>query len=152
MNMTSIARRAQHGVASIELALLLPVLVALLTLPFFFGMYFMHYTVAQKAAHGAARYMSTISKTEIRTPGLVNNATSAARGIAADMLGDLAVDDSLNIEIQCDTAKCNGGNNPPATIRVIVTFRLKDYILGIIDTGDFGWDVSARVTMKYAGL
>lgn len=142
---------SQRGVAAVELALVLPVLIALLTLPVFFGIYFMHHTVVQKAAQSAARYMSTVRKTEIRSPMLAAAATDAAKGVARETLADYNLAQGASIDIDCDTWECLGGNALPTHVRVMVTYRIRDDIFGLINTGDYGWAVKAQVTMKYAG-
>lgn len=58
-------KRRQKGVAAVEFAVILPVLVTLLFVPVFFARVFMHYSVAEKAAHSAALYLSSIPRMEM---------------------------------------------------------------------------------------
>jgi Flp pilus assembly protein TadG len=45
----------QRGVAAVEFAILVPLLLILLTAPLYIGRVLWHYTVIHKAAHDAAR-------------------------------------------------------------------------------------------------
>src|SRR3954467_9708660 len=59
--------RKERGVAAVEFAILLPILIALLSLPVFFARVCMHYSVAQKAAQNSAMYIATIPYVEMYT-------------------------------------------------------------------------------------
>lgn len=61
-------RQSQEGSVAVEAAVCIAfILVPLLFFVFFFGKFFWHYTVAQKALHDAALYMAKAPLDEIRS-------------------------------------------------------------------------------------
>lgn len=147
-------RTRQRGSAAVELALIIPVLLVVLTLPLFYARYFWHYTVAQKAAQDAARYLSTISPTEMRVGQFAEAAASVASDIATTELAELNPGPTPpKVVIQCGTDPCDGvGSLPlPDTVRVRIKIFMFDDILGAVDTGQYGIPISADVVMRYVG-
>lgn len=145
--------RRQHGSAAVELAVLLPVLVAFLIFPFFFARYYWHYTVAQKAAQDAARYLSTITAQEMRSGPLSQAAAAAASEIAMAELAELNPGHaSPSVSIYCDTLVCSGvGAAPlPQTVKVHVAMDMFD-LSGVVDTGQWGKPIRVDAEMRYAG-
>lgn len=143
----------QRGSAAVELALLLPVLVAFLIFPFFFARYYWHYTVAQKAAQDAARYLSTISIQEMRSASLSQAATVAASQIALTEMAELNPGHSApTVSILCGSDPCLGVGSAalPPTVRVHIAMDMFD-MSGIIDTGRYGKPIRVDAEMRYAG-
>ena len=148
--------KRQRGVAAVEMAVLLPVLIIFLTIPIFFGRYFWHYTVAHKAAHSAARYLSTISVQEMRTRSMAQAAESVAQGIAVEMLADLNPGgiDAPTIAVFCGTnRRCTGygASTMPETVVVVVELDMFDNIFGVVNTGRFGKRIGAVAEVSYVG-
>lgn len=144
----------QRGSAAVELALFIPILLITLTLPLFFARYFWHYTVAHKAAQDAARYLSTISSTEMRVGKLAQAAAAVASDIATTELAELNPGSNPpTVDIECGTVHCTGVGSTalPDTVRVIVTIDMFDNIFGAVDTGQYGMRISADVVMPYVG-
>lgn len=79
----------QRGVAAVELAIILPILVVLLALPFYFGRLFWHYTVAEKAAHDAALYLSSIPVTEMKSQARIASIIDVAKQIYDVVVAEL---------------------------------------------------------------
>lgn len=143
-------RRAHGGVAAVEFAILLPLLVILLGAPLFIGRILWHYTVAQKAAHDAARYLSSVSEAEIKTPALAPAAVAVARDIANAELADLNPGPyPPSVTITCDAALCDG-YSVPTTVRVIVRMEMHDPFFATQYAGD-GLLISADVQMSFLG-
>lgn len=149
-------RRNENGGMAIEAAIVLPVLLLFLAVPLFLGRVFWYYDVAQKAAQDGARFLSSVSRTEIQAstggaqPGVAALAKSIAeeeiKGIRPGLVG-------ASVTPQCDYAECNG-LSVPQTVRVSVQIRVRDDILGPITNQFFGEDgflLTAAVTMRYAG-
>ena len=151
MKTPSIRRRAQRGVATIELAILLPLLVLLLTVPIVFARYFWYYTATQKAAQDAARYLSAVRQTEIRSPTLVVHATDVARDIVAAELSNVKVVGRPTVEVMCDGGECYGNGVIPETVRVRIRMQYHDDIFHAVNFGDYGITITADATMRYAG-
>lgn len=153
----SCVRRRQKGVAALEMALVLPALVILLAVPLFLGRVFWHYTVAQKAAHDAARFLATASQVEMRTLGSGGTEAAVAalaRAIARAEAADLnpGLDSPVIVDVQCDLGTC--GLGVPTTVRIWVRMQMKDdWFNGYTSTftGGDGLMVQADVTMRYAG-
>lgn len=146
--------RRQHGVAAVELAWLLPILIVMFSVPLFFSAYFWHYTAAQKAAQNAARYLSTISVQEMRSGTLANSAGTTASTVAQMVTAELNLAAAAPVvEVYCGKVRCTGvGSRPlPDTVFVSVRFDMFDQFFGAVDTGRYGWPVTAEVEMTYVG-
>lgn len=122
-------RSTQRGVAAIEMALILPILVVLLSAPLFLGRIYWHYAAAHKAANDAARFLAAASRSEMRTNRLVNNeppVVAVARYIVTNEIGELSPGpDLISTLILCDGDNCDG-LTVPSIIRVRVRMRIYD--------------------------
>jgi hypothetical protein len=148
------SKAAQRGNAAIELALVLPVLIVFLIFPIFYASVFWHYTVAEKAAKDAARYLSTISVQEMKSKQLAPAAAAIASEIAKTEIAELApgstIDDPI---VQCGPDPCKGTTSGPlpTTVRVVVKFDIYDTWFGVVDTGRYGWHIESNITIPYVG-
>lgn len=149
-----ILRQRQRGVAAVELALVLPLFFIVLAPLILYARYMWHYTVAQKAAQDAARYMSTVSAMEFRSKTLAAYAQAVAVEIARTEVAELAPGDSISDAIvSCDGRNpCTvvNGAAPPQNVSVEVAFNFMDPIFGTY-LGPYGMDIDAKVTMRYVG-
>ncbi|MES2264792.1 MAG: TadE/TadG family type IV pilus assembly protein [Pseudomonadota bacterium] len=158
--MKPLPRRArQHGIAAIELALILSLSLFLLPYILLFGRVFWHYTALQKAAHDAARYMSTLPQQEM---GNVASAAAAAT-LARTMVSDAALGAGLTerpetalITVNCITATnvvltC-GGVNLPAMVQVTFEVNIRDDVWNMftaVYTGQDGIPLTLTATLRY---
>jgi Flp pilus assembly protein TadG len=142
----------------VETAIILPILIVFLALPLFFARVFWYYSVAEKAAHDAARVLSTATSVEMRTQaggGGDSPMANVARSIADAELEEIKpVLDAWSIAAQCDLSPC--GISVPQTVRVQVRLRVSDNIFGPITDPIYkvegeGILLTADVTMRYAG-
>jgi hypothetical protein len=144
-------RRRQAGVAAVEFAILLPLMFVLLSAPLFIGRVMWHYTVAQKAAHDAVRYLATVSEAEMRTPALITSAVAAARAIASAELAELNPGPyPPSVIILCDAAGCDGFTMP-TTVRVTVRMEMHDPFFPTEFGGDYGLFIAGDAQMSYLG-
>jgi Flp pilus assembly protein TadG len=144
-------RKRQVGVAAVELALLLPILITFLTLGYFTVSIFWHYTMAQKAAQDAARYLSTVPASEMMAPASASAAGSLAQQIARKEIADMSPDAVVpGIETFCDDSNCGllPAGQLPTTVRVKLSVTMFDPS-GIVDTGWYGLLINANYTMRY---
>lgn len=149
--------RKQTGAAAVELALVLPVLITLLAAPLLFGRVFLHHSMAQKAAHDAARFLANAPQRDIswrkRDGGEVGAAT-LAREIARSELAEANTGFAApSINVFCDGEICDRAV-VPARVQVIVKMDITDVVFtGLTGgyTGDWGIPVRADVTMAYVG-
>lgn len=146
-------RHRERGIAAVELALLLPVLVSMLALTMFFGRVLWHYTAAQKAAHDAARYMSTVPLTDMHWTR-IEETVNVADQILDEELGELNPGEiPVSSAVRCDDWECNGLTTP-TTVSVRVQMRMSDPIFGTLTqaiTGNNSLLLTAIVTMPYSG-
>jgi Flp pilus assembly protein TadG len=149
-------RHAEQGSVTIEMAFSLTILTLFLAVPLFFAQVFWYYSVAQKAAHDAARFLSTASRLEMATLGTGDSdapVSVLARQIALAETDEIRpMLDSRSITVLCDLAQC--GFSVPQTVRVQVRMRISDKIFsGITDdfTNGQGIYLTADSTMNYAG-
>jgi hypothetical protein len=144
----------QRGAAAVEFAIILPVIVAMLALSLFFGRVFWHYSAAFKAAHDAARYLSTVPLAEMKTLQNASNVALVARAIAEEEIADLNPGgDPPVITILCDTYTCDG-LSPPTSINVTVRMGMVDNLLYGVTyevLGDQPLVLTAAASMRYVG-
>lgn len=151
--LAKLPRRRETGAAAIELALLLPIFIGFLMMPIFLSKTLWHYTVAQKAAQDAARYLSTVSRAEMMSPRLAEEAGDLAIEIARRELAELAPSSAITgPRAYCDANVCGdlAEGTLPRTVRVNLLFSMSDP-LGLIDFGWYGLQITANHTMRYVG-
>lgn len=156
------ARRFQRGVVAVEAAVIITlVLLPLLASCLFLGRYFWYYTVAQKAAHDAALYMSHAPLIEIKAPGtpavvLANYIISAE---TADMDPSTATYPTAICEYKTNAnaspiwMNCNGIYTP-LRIRAGVAMSVSDPFFTAITwafTNGEPIPISTDATMNYNG-
>lgn len=152
-NSTWALRQGQRGSAAVELAVLLPVLVVFLAFPYFYARFFWHYSVAEKAAQDAARYLSSISVQEMRSPTLNPAAVAAANQIAITELAELRPGHAAaTVSFLCGANPCQGfGGAPlPPTVRVHVAMDMFD-ASSVVNTGRYGMPIRVDAEMAYVG-
>lgn len=148
--------RRQRGVAAIEMAIILPLLVILLTFPIFFCRAFLYYSVAQKAAHNAAMYLATVPKLEMQD----NNKSAAASDMATEIVEATIAELSpgalggIGVSIQCDNGPCGVGAVPNGLITVDLRITMYDeffpYFTWVV-LGDGPLILDASATVRYVG-
>lgn len=153
---TSFSTRArQRGIAAVELAIILPILVALLAVPFYFGRVLWHYTVAEKAAHDAALYLSSVPVTEMKSQARIAEVVDVAHQIYDLEVAELTPGPyPPTSTFLCGTFVC-GGLSIPDTVRVAVQMRVFDDIFDSFTTEykdeEGGIVLTADVTLPYVG-
>lgn len=151
------SRKRHAGVAAVELAFCLPILIGFLLLPIFFARVFWHYTIAQKAAQDAARYLSTVPQSEMIAPASAAAAGNLALEIIRRQIAEMSPDAQVGtLQAFCNTASstdncgANFAGSVPTSVRV--SFRLTMYDpTGLIDFGIYGLQINANYTMRYVG-
>lgn len=145
----------QRGIAAVELAIILPILVALLAVPFYFGRVFWHYTVAEKAAHDAALYLSSVPLTEMKSQTRIASVVNVAQQIYDLEMAELNPGEFAPVPtFQCGTMSC-AGITVPDTVRVTVQMRVFDDFLSSFTTDykdeEGGIALTVDVTLPYVG-
>lgn len=108
------ATHRERGVAAVELAVILPLIVILIAFPLFFGRVFMYYSVAHKAAQNSAMYLATVPRVEMQD----NKKSAAAEDIAEEIvtatIGELKPGGlgAVVHQIDCDGGACGSGAIP----------------------------------------
>jgi Flp pilus assembly protein TadG len=154
-SLTRLFRRTERGSIAVEAAIVLPVLILFIAVPLFAARIFWYYSVAQKAAHDGARFLSAVSRMEIQasTGGAEPGVAALAESIADDELEEIRPAlIGATVTPQCDFAKC-GGLTPPQTVRVAVQIKVRDDIFGFITSQYLGSSLvlDTAVTVRYAG-
>jgi hypothetical protein len=143
--------RRQRGVAAVEFAILVPLLLILLSAPLYIGRVLWHYTVVQKAAHDAARYLSTVPEAEMRSIALAPSAAALADSIVQAELADLNTGSGPPIvTVLCNGRAC-GGIIVWNTVSVTIDAEMRDPFFGTGYGGVDGLVITADVQMKYIG-
>ena len=143
----------QRGSAAVEAALILPIFVIFLTVPIYYARCFWHYTVAQKAAQDAVRYLSQVSAAEMRSPALAQAASNIALQITQKELAELAPGAPIPTPVvQCDYLPCGYAiGKLPATVRVYINFSMYDNLFGAVPDGRYGLVITADASLRYVG-
>lgn len=119
-------RYRQHGIAAVEFALMLPVLILLLALPLYFGRIMWHYATIQKAAQNGARFLASVPLATIKDPAMAGYVTQLTSDIVQAHLADLNPGDfPPAVDIQCNGVTCIGFSTP-TTVRVVVRANIQD--------------------------
>jgi Flp pilus assembly protein TadG len=142
----------ERGVAAVEFALLAVLLVVLLVAPLSLGRILWHYTVMQKAAHDATRYLAQVPDGEMRTPALVAHVERVARAIVSAEMADLNPgNDAIPVvTVQCNGVTC-GGSTSPSTVRVHILLEVSDPFFRKNFGGEFGLPLNAESTLRSNG-
>lgn len=153
---TRFHRRAEQGSIAIETAFSLLILSVFIVIPFLLARIFWFYSVAEKAAHDGARFLSNAAQHEIVVPMGSGDEASIAR--LAESIAHAELDEIkpaleyFTITALCDLDQC--GFEVPQTVRVSVRLRIRHEMFGSIAADIFGEDplqLEARVTMRYVG-
>jgi len=151
------ARQHMQGSVAVEFAFLLPVMIIMLAAPLLFGRVFWHYTVAQKAAQNAVRFLAAANPAEIRTPGAGGTEAPIAAVARAIVMAEIAELQpgpyAPGVDILCDGGLCFGFQIP-ARVTVRVTMPIYDEILGGITSIFTGGDqilLNPVATTNYVG-
>jgi hypothetical protein len=149
--------RRVRGAVLVEFGLLFPVLIVMMTAPLFFGRVFWHYTVAQKAAQDAVRFLAAANAAEIKTPG-AGGAEAPIAAVARQIV--LAEIGQLNpgpyapgVDILCDGGTCFG-YQVPTKVAVRVTMPMYDRFFGAFTVRFTGGDqilLNPVATTGYVG-
>lgn len=146
-------RRAQSGVAAIEFALIIPVIIMLMAAAYEFGRISWQYNTVQQAAYAGARYLSSAPRAEITSPAGRDAAVATARQIVLDALSAGGVDfpDPGSLFVYCYF--CGSSSLTPGSMQVFLAVPLVqgDSPFTVVS---FDWlsDVvlSANITVPYA--
>lgn len=146
---TKVPAHRQHGIAAVELALVLPLLVMLLALPLFLGRLFWHYSAIQKAAQNAVRYLSSAPLADMKSATRASSVVRITREIAQAHLAELNPGTlPATIDVQCDGVPCDGYSTP-ATVRVFIRVPFEDvFFPDITQTSSL---LTADSSMAYVG-
>lgn len=138
----------------LELAMTLPLVGVFLGLLLFYGMALYRYECAAKAAHDAARYLSSVRQVEMKSYSLVTGHLSLAQEIIKTEMGAIASDPSAtSLTILCGALVCDG-YTLPATVTVSIRLRVTEQALTGFTMPYLQSDVilQASSTMPYVGL
>lgn len=150
-------KKPGQGSVAVEMAIILPIFLVLLAAPLFLAIVFWCYSAGEKAAHDAARYLSTATPAEMLTSGggfEEAPVATTARWIAQqELAGVLPLSDSILIVIECN-ASTACGDAIPAMVRVKVQIRVHDKLFEPI-TIDYldgaQMKLISDVTIRYVG-
>lgn len=150
----SARRPRQRGIAAVELALLMPTFILLLALPLFLGRALYQYQLMHKAAHSAARYLSSCASFEMKSPARLAEISATAQALAqAGLAGISAGSFTPVIGINCDGGPCSG-LLVPTTISVTIVTQLEDNVFPYAvynQLGRNGMPLTVTATMRYVG-
>lgn len=157
MRQRRLFRRTSQGSVAVEMAIITPIFLLLLSVPIFYARVFWYYSVAEKAAHDAARYLSSVTPAEMQTTGTGFDETkivAVARWIAQEELREIVpATDGVPIDIICQPGPC--GSVVPNTVQVRIAIAVHDQVLGDLWPENMPASnlvLHSDVTMRYVGM
>lgn len=156
-------RQGERGSVAVEFALVLPtILIPLLAATLYFGRFFWHYTVAEKAAHDAARFLASASPTDlkIQVPNGEAYIVNAAKAIAQAEIAELKPGSgSPLVYVYCDAGPCLPYKTTPLPqiVSVYVVMSVEDPFFSPIsslfnlDAGPLAVQIDATGRSDYVG-
>jgi Flp pilus assembly protein TadG len=153
-SLTRVVRRTERGSVAVEAAIILPILILFIAVPLFIARVFWYYSVAEKAAHDAARFVASATQQEmLDTSSMITPVSLLAIGIANAELEEIRpLLSKKGVSVTCDGAICTG--QATQWVRGYVQIGIRDDFLGNFTNvifGDDGLILTADVTMRYAG-
>ena len=154
------AQDNERGSVAVEFAILLPtILIPLLAATLFFGRFFWHYTVAEKAAYDAVRFVAAASPTELKTLCTVaiykdSCIVMAAMSLATKELAELHPSDDENnsprVDVFCDDGTCltNASSAAPKTVSVAIVMQVDDPFLSAFTSLFTGGDGALSIPIR----
>lgn len=157
--------RNENGSVAIEfVAVFITIFLPLLVGALFFGRFFWHYTVAEKAAHDAARFLASASPTELQTqcqnPYYDACVVSAARALARAEISELNPGSSFpQVFVECGDKGCLVAKKSPlpTVINVYINMTVEDPIFTEMssmftgDNSDIAIPINATGRSYYVG-
>jgi len=154
-------RQRQRGSVAVECAIILPIFIAITAALLLFGRVLWHYTVVQKAAHDAARFLATASYQEMK-PGYGGSEVPAAlvaQSIARQELADLAPGGGIDVVIQCQSVssqswgRCNGFEVPKMVMAYVEISIIDPFFGAYTSVFNFGRPIyfKAMMATEYVG-
>lgn len=121
-------RRRQHGIAAVELALILILTSFLLPVVFLFSRVFYHYSVIKQGTQNAANYMAALPRMETQTTATLLLTQERAKAIVFNAISEAGIrpPEGLVVNVLCNNnANCNAAV-PVQRVRVFADFTLAD--------------------------
>lgn len=140
--------RPARGMMVVELAVVLGAGLFFLSILLVGGRLMWHYTVLQRAAFDAARYMATMSRPELGDPAQAPVLAARARQLVLDAVGAARLDTAPganDILVLCDGLPCSGAI--PQKVGVTLQIRLTDPFFRV--TGTDGLTLSSSSVQPY---
>lgn len=139
----------QHGIAAVEFALVLPLLILLLVLPLYFGRVMWHYTAMQNAAQNGARFLASMPQVTMKDPNKIGYAVQLTDDIVRAHLDELNPGEFPPIiDKQCNGITCSGYSTP-STVRVVVQMNVQDIFFP--EYTNMTIALTAEATVAYLG-
>ena len=145
------SKRAQRGVAAIEMAITLPVLLLMLLATAEFGRAFYQYNTLSKAVHSAVRYLSTTALDGFKVIDLTDGKRNAVRNLVVYASTDGSGETILS---GLDVSDVTVTQLDAAHIEVTVTYSYQPVFARIPSFGagaaevDTGLTLTASATMR----
>lgn len=140
----------QRGLVALELALVLPFILILLTALVFYGRLAYHYEVVNKAARDGARYLSSVAALNLKTPALAAQETSLVQSLVQAELSALGASQSL-VFVYCDNLPCGALTSTPGEVSVSVVTQMPNLYPGYLPDLPATQQVVANSRARYVG-
>jgi len=143
----------QRGIAAVELAIVMPVLVLLLAFPLALGRIFWHYTAFQYAAQDAARYLSKVPVSEMGNPTRGGEVARVAQAMVAQELAELAPGPvGYVLDVYCISESDSDGGSCAGEVPTAVRVKIKVYFADIFFADYTGLNLWLTVNVAYPYL
>lgn len=123
--------KRQRGMMALELALVIPFVMILLTAVVYYGRLTYHYEVVNKAARDGARYLSSVAALNLKNPSLAVQENNLVLAIVQAELSALGGSQPL-VFVYCDTAPCGALSTTPSEVSVTVIVQVPNLYPGYL--------------------
>jgi Flp pilus assembly protein TadG len=121
--------KRQRGIVALELALVLPFVLTLLTAVLFCGRLTYHYEVASKAARDGARYLSSVAAVNMKNPAMAAQESNLALAIVQAELNALGANQPT-VLVTCDNFPCALAGGTPTEVSITVFAEVPTLFVG----------------------
>ncbi|MYM66249.1 hypothetical protein GTP45_05290 [Pseudoduganella sp. FT55W] len=122
--------KRQRGIVALELALILPVVLTLLTAVLYLGRLTYNYEVIRKASNDGVRYLSSVAAVNLRSAALATHESNLTQAIVQAELG--ALSSNAVVVVSCDNAPCMQNGAVPAEVSIIVIMQVPNLFPGYL--------------------
>jgi len=140
--------KRQRGMVALEMVLILPMLLVLLSGVVYYGRLTYAYEITQKAASAGARYLSSVAPVNLKNSALAGQESNLTQTIVQTELAALGL--PALVDVTCDGSPCTMPGNVPSEVAVTIYVWVPNIFPGYMPELP-EQRLMIRRTMRYVG-